>query len=84
MGRVFIAFSSHWELKPSTNWTRPVPMFEFVPELKDQSASSVSDHGGESKSNRGSVNSRGWGRPANLNPRSWTLDPDHETLHPEL
>ena len=27
--RVFMAFSS---LKPSTNWTRLVPMFEFVPE----------------------------------------------------
>ena len=30
MDRVFIAFSSHRELKPSTNWTRLAPMFEFV------------------------------------------------------
>ena len=34
MDRVFIAFSSHRELKPSTKWTRLVPIFEFVPELK--------------------------------------------------
>jgi len=34
MDRVCIAFSSHRELKPSTNWTRLVSIFEFVPELK--------------------------------------------------
>jgi len=33
MDRVLTAFSSHRELKPSTNWTRLVPMFGFVPEL---------------------------------------------------
>jgi hypothetical protein len=34
MDRVFVAFSSHRKLKPSTNWTRLVPIFEFVPESK--------------------------------------------------
>ena len=34
MDRVFIAVRSHRELKPSTNWTRLVPIFEFVPEFK--------------------------------------------------
>ena len=34
MDRVFIAFSSHRELNPSTIWTRLVPTCEFVPEFK--------------------------------------------------
>ena len=34
MDWIFIAFSSHRELKSSTTWTRLVPIFEFVPELK--------------------------------------------------